>query len=207
MTVTLDQQMKTHFSPKRRRHLATRIGVHHRNLCPRLYFFYCWARGFVFCLYCICCRNFFRISNSKPPTVPIIQISSALLQLGFENLGNVSWLSHQEGSSFQVYHTCLVRMFGSQEKRQVLPHYLLFVLSISTKTVRFCWASFIQIYFSFSQISFLDANCTSAWRLRQSHQLCSGHHQSVQKYPSLYFAAMVPTFTNFWHTNYSSQVI
>ena len=64
------------------------------------------------------------------------------------------------------------------------------------------WQTFSKA--SASQIIFFGANCTSVLRLKQSHQLCSSHHQSVQKYPSLYLAAMVPS--QFRHANCSKTV-
>ena len=59
---SLDQQLKTHFSPKRSRHLATRIGVYHRNLRHWNFAQHCIStivgrEDLCFCLYCICCRN------------------------------------------------------------------------------------------------------------------------------------------------------
>ena len=156
-------------------------------LCPRLYFHYCCVQDLCFCLYCILDAA---ISWASP--VHNHQLCLSLKSFPWNWLWNPKfiliitlfrvWSIRRVSVCMWTiqYIQCLVGRFGIQ----VLPHSLLY----SCYPIHRRLAD-IFVSASASQISFLGANCTSLLRLRQSHQLCSGHHQSAQKAPCFFIVS------------------
>ena len=109
---SLDQQLKTHFSPKRSRHLATRIGVYHRNLRHWNLAQHCIStivgrEDLCFCLYCICCRN---LSTSQFKTTDCAYRSNLV---GFPSTWLwKSWKCILILSSRRFQFACVPYMFG-----------------------------------------------------------------------------------------------